>query len=140
MEASGQLHSLTALPTGKSPQYPLDRRLGGSQSQSGCGGEEKIPSSTASRLALGPTQPPTQWVPGSLSLGVKWPGVKLTAHLHLVQRCGAVPPVPQYAFMAWCSFKIQGHLYLTSVLYIQNCIHPLEFLNGFRKLHLDHCG
>jgi len=26
---------------GKSPQFPLDRRLGGPQSWSGCGGEEK---------------------------------------------------------------------------------------------------
>jgi hypothetical protein len=29
---------------------------------------------TASRMALGPTQPPLQWVPGALSLGVKRPG------------------------------------------------------------------
>jgi len=29
---------------------------------------------TASRTALGPTQPPIQWVPGVLSLGVKRPG------------------------------------------------------------------
>jgi hypothetical protein len=29
---------------------------------------------TASRTALGPAQPPIQWVPGALSLGVKRPG------------------------------------------------------------------
>jgi len=29
---------------------------------------------TVSRTAMGPTQPPIQWVPGALSLGVKWPG------------------------------------------------------------------
>jgi hypothetical protein len=29
---------------------------------------------TASRTALGPTQPPIQWEPGALSLGVKRPG------------------------------------------------------------------
>jgi hypothetical protein len=28
-------------PQGKSPSYPLDRRLGGPQNRSGCGGEEK---------------------------------------------------------------------------------------------------
>jgi hypothetical protein len=31
-----------ALSRGKSPRYPLDRRLGGSQSRSGRCGEEKI--------------------------------------------------------------------------------------------------
>jgi hypothetical protein len=41
MEASGQLHALAALPPGKEPQYPLDRRLGGLQSWSGRGGEAK---------------------------------------------------------------------------------------------------
>jgi len=29
---------------------------------------------TASRTALGPTHPPNQWVPGTLSLGAKRPG------------------------------------------------------------------
>jgi hypothetical protein len=29
---------------------------------------------TVSRMALGPTRPPIQWVPGALSLGVKWMG------------------------------------------------------------------
>jgi hypothetical protein len=70
---------------------------------------------TRSRPALGPTQPPIQWVLGALSLGIKRPGVKLTTHLHLVLRSrmpGAVPPLPQYAIMTWCSVKTQGQLYL----------------------------
>jgi hypothetical protein len=41
MEVSGQLHDPAALPQGKSSWNPLDRRLGGPQSRSGRGGEEK---------------------------------------------------------------------------------------------------
>jgi hypothetical protein len=41
----------------------------------------------ASRTALGPTQPPIQWVPGVLSPGVKrGRGVTLTTHPHLLPR------------------------------------------------------
>jgi hypothetical protein len=29
---------------------------------------------TTSRMTMGPTQPPIQWVPGALSLGIKRPG------------------------------------------------------------------
>jgi hypothetical protein len=29
---------------------------------------------TTSRMAMGPNQPPLQWVPGALSLGIKLPG------------------------------------------------------------------
>jgi hypothetical protein len=32
-----------------------------------------LPITTASRTALEPTQPPIQWVPGALSLGIKQP-------------------------------------------------------------------
>jgi hypothetical protein len=42
-EVIGQLHSLIASHPGKSPPYTLDRRLGGPQSRSGRGGEEKNP-------------------------------------------------------------------------------------------------
>jgi hypothetical protein len=62
--------------------------------------------STVSRTTLGPTQPPIQWVPGDLSLGVKRPGRE------------AIPPLPQYAFMAWCLVKHRGNFtffYLTTI-------------------------
>jgi hypothetical protein len=42
MEVSGQLHAPDALPPGKESQVPImDTRLGGPQSRSGRGGEEK---------------------------------------------------------------------------------------------------
>jgi hypothetical protein len=41
MEVNGQLHVPAALTQGKRPCYPLDKRLGGSQSRSGHEGEEK---------------------------------------------------------------------------------------------------
>jgi hypothetical protein len=36
-----------------------------------------IPATTMFRMALGPTQPPIQWVPGAFSLGVKQPGCEV---------------------------------------------------------------
>jgi hypothetical protein len=42
MEVSGQLHASAIIPWGKTPlQYPLNRKLGGSQSQSGRLGEKE---------------------------------------------------------------------------------------------------
>jgi hypothetical protein len=41
MEVSGQLHAPAALLQGRSPCYPLDRRLGGPQSRSRRSGEQK---------------------------------------------------------------------------------------------------
>jgi hypothetical protein len=51
------------------------------------GAEDFSSSPCVSGLALGPTQPPVQWVSGVLSLGVKrGRGVTLTAYPHLVPR------------------------------------------------------
>jgi hypothetical protein len=38
------------------------------------GGSWEFFTVTLSKPALGPTQPPIQWIPGALSLGVKWLG------------------------------------------------------------------
>jgi hypothetical protein len=59
-----------------------------------------------SRPALGPTQPPAQWVPGVLSPGLKrGRGVTLTTHPHLVPRSRMSRSIPTFltsAFVA-CS-------------------------------------
>jgi hypothetical protein len=45
MEVGGQLHTPAASPSGTKPQYRLERKLGGLQSQIGYGSEKKkIPS------------------------------------------------------------------------------------------------
>jgi hypothetical protein len=71
---------------------------------------------TTFRVPLGPTQSPIQWVPEALSLGVNRRGVELTTHLHLVPRSrirGAIPPLPQYVFMAWCLVKHRDNFTFT---------------------------
>jgi hypothetical protein len=97
------------------------------------GGFDVRPFTTASRTALGPTQPPIQWVPGALSLGVKRPGVKLTTHLHLVPRSrmrGAIPPLLQYVFMARC---LDPGVTLSYLLEVSNL--PRQFLYQGEHLH-----
>jgi hypothetical protein len=45
---------------------------------------------------------------GLFPWGLNGRGVKLTTNLHLVPRSrmrGAIPPLPQYTFMAWCLIK-----------------------------------
>jgi hypothetical protein len=59
--------------------------------------------STALRPALGPIQPPIQWVPVTLSAGVKWQGREanlLPLYSAEVKKGGAIPPSPPYVFMA----------------------------------------
>jgi hypothetical protein len=61
---------------------------------------------TASRMALRSTQPPIQWVPGALSMGVKWPGGEAdhsppsSAEVKSAWNYTSTPP---YVFMSWCS-------------------------------------
>jgi hypothetical protein len=65
---------------------------------------------TASRAALGPTQPPVQWVPGAVSLGVKRPGRESDYSPPSradFKNAWSYTSTPQYAFMAWWSVKAQ---------------------------------
>jgi len=76
---------------------------------------------TASRPAVFPIQPPNQWVPGTVSLGVKRPGHEADHSLPSsaeVKIAWSYTSAPQYAFMAWCSVKrAQRKLYFT-LLYL----------------------
>jgi hypothetical protein len=73
---------------------------------------------TASRPALVSIQPPIQWVPGALSLAVKRPGREADhsppSSAEVKYAC-SFTPIPQYAFVAWCSVKAEG-LYLYPTL------------------------
>jgi hypothetical protein len=71
-------------------------------------------------------------------------GVKLTTHHRLVPRsrmCGAIPPLPQYVFTAWCLVKQRDnfifYLYLNRMFLnrIQfNTMHPVYVKPGINKL------
>jgi hypothetical protein len=77
---------------------------------------------TLFRPALGTTQTSIQWVPGALSLGLKRPG-RETDHSPPcsaeVKNAWRYTTTPQYAFMAWCSVKAQGQLYLFPLQSVQ---------------------
>jgi hypothetical protein len=54
---------------------------------------------------------------------------------------GAIPPLPQYAFMAWCSFKIKAQRQLYSnlcycTIHLQQLV--LSYLTKIFQLHWLH--
>jgi hypothetical protein len=75
---------------------------------------------TASRTALGPTQPPIQGVPGALSLGVKRPGREAdnsppsSAEVKNAWSCTSTPP---NIFKAWCLVKHRDNFTFTFMHY-----------------------
>jgi hypothetical protein len=68
-------------------------------------------------------QPPIQCVPGALSLGVKRRG-RGADHLPPSSAEGknawSHTSIPQHVFMAWCSVKAQGQLYLGGLHQVYN--------------------
>jgi hypothetical protein len=71
---------------------------------------------TASRTALGPTQPPIQWEPGALFMAVKRPGREADhsppSSAEVKNACSYIS-TPQYAFMAWCFVKHRDNFIFT---------------------------
>jgi len=63
---------------------------------------------TTSRPAPRPTQPPIQWVTGTLSLGIKRPGSEADYSPPFrveVKNAWSFTSTPQYIFMGWCLVK-----------------------------------
>jgi hypothetical protein len=84
----------------------------------------------ASRPALGPTQHYNQWVSRALSLGVKRSGCEADHSPTEVKNAWNSTPTLQYAFMAWCSVKAQGQVYILPL--------PLTIPEYFSGLHFFH--
>jgi hypothetical protein len=91
---------------------------------------------TASRLALGPTQPPIQWVPGALSLGVKWLGHEAdhsSPFSAKVKNAWSYVSIPQYVFMASCIVKLI-HSCVTFVFErLYNLLFEVAFISGISQ-------
>jgi hypothetical protein len=97
-------------------------------------------SNTASKTALGPTQPPIQWVPAALSLGLKRPGREADhspPSSSEVKNTGSYTPLPQYVFMACCSVKAQGRLYFYLYISMNLTLHVPNLTSISRCLDLS---
>jgi hypothetical protein len=67
-----------------------------------------------SRPALGPTQPPIQWVPSAFSPEVKRPGREAENSPPVnaeVKKIWIYTSIPQYSFMAQCTRTTLPYLY-----------------------------
>jgi hypothetical protein len=91
---------------------------------------------TASRPALMPTQPPMQWVPGALSLGVKrlWREADhsrpSSAEVKNAWNCTSTPPISLYDMVLSLILRGAGY-YLKSSLSFS--LSKISFLYGIRR-------
>jgi hypothetical protein len=87
----------------------------------------------ASRYALGPTQPPNQWVPGALSLGVKRPGREADrsppSSAEVKELSGAIPPLPNTH--TWCGAQLKHRNNFTFTFYLYQFLCCMLFPSKF---------
>jgi hypothetical protein len=114
--------------------YGLDDRGLGFGCRRGLG---KFLFTTASRTALGPTQPPIQWVPGVFSLGVKRLGREADHSpppSAEVKNAWSYTSTSQYVFMVWCLVRHRDTLTFTAE------VQGFDF-SGVRIVSLEkHCS
>jgi hypothetical protein len=98
---------------------------------------------TSSRPAVGTYQPPTQWIPGILS-----PGVKRQVHegdhsppaIAEVKKTWICTSTHPYVFMPWCLIsraKGQLHILHSFIAGLSNCVAPVTYLQGVRTWGLE---
>jgi hypothetical protein len=119
------LYKYTLSHNTKQPYHASHNRRPGRTGFDPRRGQRIFPLSSVSRPALGPTQPPVQWVPGVLSPGVKCGrGVTLTTHLHLVPRSWMSRSCTS-SLRPSASMACNGTALLTLLLWSNGSIAPL---------------
>jgi len=86
-------------------------------------------------MPLGPIQPAIQWVPGTLFLGVKWPGREADHSPRTnaeVKNAWKYASTPQHAFMAWCSVTESSG----TTLLLPYCVESTVILNDSQCLNV----
>jgi hypothetical protein len=87
--------------------------------------------------ALGPIQPPIQWVSGAVSMGVKRPG-REAEHLPPssaeVKNAWSYTSTQQYTFIAWCLVK---NKHKATLLTLWCFVLPVPISQNIRKAVLE---
>jgi hypothetical protein len=95
-------------------------------------------------MILGPTQPPIQWVPGALCLGIKLPAREADhspPSSFEVKIAWRYTSTPQYVFMAWCPVKHRDFTFIIIIIIIMDykCTLPKYGINSARFVGLEIC-
>jgi hypothetical protein len=83
------------------------------------------------------TQLPIQWIPGTLSLGVKWPGHEAdrsSPSSTEVKNAWSYTSTPQYVFMTWCFVKHRDKFFTAQNFCMCLWFISIVYISKFRGL------